>query len=472
MTSHTLSTGGIDSQLRATFLYDGAGNRVQQIDYTGSTPVTTTYTNDIVGLAQVLVAADGVTEVYNLWGLRLLAQDDGETVRLPLTDGLGSVRVEMVGNGIESATTYDPYGNLLAHTGTSGTTYGFTGEQHDVATGLLYLRARYYNPALRSFMGKDAWSGSRQRPQSMNGWSYAMANPINFTDPTGRIPDRCKQGMSDKVDYVRCVARELGVETDRGKLTRYKSTGSSGDTQFDNTMNSIADLGQGCYSGSIPYRAPGYLENIGFQYLEWAPWSWPVRSIGVEIVYDFATFERAHFSYSGWHLSDAIASSYSESVGIINGFRSWQDIEFDYSGDFVVLSLGGSVSVPFLKFGGISAGKSMFLGSPDSSVWGFSTWAAIGGGLDAIPPLDASVSKVTYTMDRMHRPYYRPDGTVDTASLRNDIIEGRHSPWQFSVPVLLEFFPYLFLGEDQHVWAKLDTIINTYSRAYEENHKP
>jgi RHS repeat-associated protein len=190
MTSHTLSTGGIDSQLRATFLYDGAGNRVQQIDYTGSTPVTTTYTNDIVGLAQVLVAADGATAVYNLWGLRLLAQDDGETVRLPLTDGLGSVRVEMVGGAIESATAYDPYGNLLAHTGTSGTTYGYTGEQHDEATGLLYLRARYYNPALRSFMGKDPWFGSPLWPQSMNGWSYVDNNPAGFRDPTGFIRER------------------------------------------------------------------------------------------------------------------------------------------------------------------------------------------------------------------------------------------------------------------------------------------
>lgn len=188
MTSHSLSDGGIDSQLRATFLYDGAGNRLQQTDYTGSMPVTISYTNDIVGLAQVLVADDGLTAVYNLWGLRLLAQDDGATLRLPLTDGLGSVRVEMVGDGVESATTYDPYGNLLARTGTSSTTYGFTGEQHDKSTGLLYLRARYYNPALRTFMGKDAWSGSRQRPQSMNGWSYVKNNPTRYVDPSGYVP--------------------------------------------------------------------------------------------------------------------------------------------------------------------------------------------------------------------------------------------------------------------------------------------
>jgi hypothetical protein len=37
----------------------------------------------------VLVADDGAIEIYNLWGLRLLAQDDGQTLRVPLTDDRG-----------------------------------------------------------------------------------------------------------------------------------------------------------------------------------------------------------------------------------------------------------------------------------------------------------------------------------------------------------------------------------------------
>ncbi|MCA9993977.1 MAG: hypothetical protein KDE29_23515, partial [Anaerolineales bacterium] len=60
--------------------------------------------------------------------------------RVLLADGLGSARVEMVGGVVETTTTYEPYGKLLAQTGSSGTTYGFTGEQEDAATGLVYLR--------------------------------------------------------------------------------------------------------------------------------------------------------------------------------------------------------------------------------------------------------------------------------------------------------------------------------------------
>lgn len=83
--------------LQAAYVYDGANDRLQQVDYTSGTPVTTTYTNDVVGLTQVLVADDGTSQVVNLFGLDLVKQDSGAEVRTLLGDGLGSVRLEMVG---------------------------------------------------------------------------------------------------------------------------------------------------------------------------------------------------------------------------------------------------------------------------------------------------------------------------------------------------------------------------------------
>ena len=40
-----------------------------------------------------------------------------------------------------------------------GTLYGFTGEQEDEGTGLLYLRARYYSHELKVFRSRDHNSG-------------------------------------------------------------------------------------------------------------------------------------------------------------------------------------------------------------------------------------------------------------------------------------------------------------------------
>jgi RHS repeat-associated protein len=173
---------------QADFDYDGMNNRLRQVDYTGATTTIITYTNDILGLSQVLVADDGTERVVNLFGHDLVHQDDGMETRTLLADGLGSVRLEMTDDEIETTTTYSPYGDTLAQNGTSGTEYGFTGEQRDNSTGLLYLRARYYNFGLRTFMGRDPWSGQPRLPQTMNGWSYANNNPVNLVDPNGENP--------------------------------------------------------------------------------------------------------------------------------------------------------------------------------------------------------------------------------------------------------------------------------------------
>ena len=52
-------------------------------------PVIITYTNDNVGLSQVLVADDGSTQTTNLFGLDLIQQDDGTEIRVLLADALG-----------------------------------------------------------------------------------------------------------------------------------------------------------------------------------------------------------------------------------------------------------------------------------------------------------------------------------------------------------------------------------------------
>ncbi len=49
---------------------------------------------------------------------------------------------------------YDPFGNTLSQSGVGTSVYGFTGEQVD-ATGLVYLRARYYALTQGRFTTRD-----------------------------------------------------------------------------------------------------------------------------------------------------------------------------------------------------------------------------------------------------------------------------------------------------------------------------
>lgn len=53
---------------------------------------------------------------------------------------------------------------------------------------MLYLRARYYNPADGRFQSRDTWGGNVTSPMSYNKWQYVYSNPANLTDPTGTNP--------------------------------------------------------------------------------------------------------------------------------------------------------------------------------------------------------------------------------------------------------------------------------------------
>jgi RHS repeat-associated protein len=183
----TFDSGGGHTPV-AEFFYDGDGNRLGQVDYTGATTTTITYTNDIIGLVQVLVADDGTEKIYNHFGLDLILQDDGATDLVLMADGLGSVRTEMMGASVETVSSYTPYGELLSRSGASGTDYGFTGELRDNSTGLLYLRARYYYPTLHSFMSVDPAAAEPVTPQSINVYDYSLNNPVKFIDPSGQTP--------------------------------------------------------------------------------------------------------------------------------------------------------------------------------------------------------------------------------------------------------------------------------------------
>jgi RHS repeat-associated protein len=143
----------------------------------------------------------------------------------------------LVSDTVEVVITYSPFGNLLAQTGSSGTVYRFTGEQYDRVAGLLYLRARFYNPALRVFLTRDPFLGSSWLPASQHPYTYGNSNPVNYTDPTGLcaefgddwcwniydlITHRCPQ-CRDSVDWLGRPLHELSFHRLSEILTQLKA---------------------------------------------------------------------------------------------------------------------------------------------------------------------------------------------------------------------------------------------------------
>ncbi|MEO8393876.1 MAG: RHS repeat-associated core domain-containing protein, partial [Chloroflexota bacterium] len=146
-----------------------------------------------------------------------------------LQDGLGSVRgvVDSSLNPLESR-LYEPYGVPFGTSGTSQTSYGFTGEMTDV-NALLYLRARYYAPSLGVFTGVDPL-------ETPNRYGYVSGNPINYTDPLGLqgptcIPfpeggEICIPSGEDLGNFLKALG---GILAGLGILSLTTATTSTGD---------------------------------------------------------------------------------------------------------------------------------------------------------------------------------------------------------------------------------------------------
>ena len=83
--------------------------------------------------------------------------------------------------------TYDPFGTMLTHTGTTKQPFTFLGEygvqQED--TSLYFIRARYYDAANGRFLSKDPFPVSLINPQTLNRYIYGGDSPINNYDFSG-----------------------------------------------------------------------------------------------------------------------------------------------------------------------------------------------------------------------------------------------------------------------------------------------
>ncbi len=105
-----------------------------------------------------------------------------------MRDALGSVRAEVSDQGaIAKAFRYAAYGEIVQPNANTPTLLGFAGELRD-PSGLIYLRARWYDAAIGRFVSKDRFGGTIGRPETLNGFNYAAGRPALLTDASGTDP--------------------------------------------------------------------------------------------------------------------------------------------------------------------------------------------------------------------------------------------------------------------------------------------
>ena len=84
---------------------------------------------------------------------------------------------------------YDAWGNLVEWTGSDTNPYQYAGDRFDADTGLIYLRARWYDTGVGRFISADAVNGRSTMPITWNRYLYVDGDPANLTDPSGNFAD-------------------------------------------------------------------------------------------------------------------------------------------------------------------------------------------------------------------------------------------------------------------------------------------
>ncbi len=173
-----------------TFRYDALGRRITKSKAGGE---NTFY---VPGLMERRETSAGVHYVYHIEGPDgTAAQVDYDvgtaatSIFYPLDDALGSVGQVIDQNGqVKESYGFDPFGQ---RTWTQVlyrekvTHEGFAGHEHDDALGLINMKGRMYDPAMKRFLTADSIISAPGFSQDWNLYSYAWNSPLNVTDPSG-----------------------------------------------------------------------------------------------------------------------------------------------------------------------------------------------------------------------------------------------------------------------------------------------
>ena len=173
--------------ITGSYVYDHQGRRIQKVE--GTNAYNYLYDGNNVYEAYVTSNWRNPSALYVQAGTdHPLARLAG-TVGAPTAvvsyyhqDGIGSVLATTTSNAsLTASQRFNAFGNTLTGSG-SINQYGYTGREPD-ASGLIYYRARYYDPNQIRFTQRDPL-GFRD---GFNRYSYVHNNPVNFNDPNGLI---------------------------------------------------------------------------------------------------------------------------------------------------------------------------------------------------------------------------------------------------------------------------------------------
>lgn len=168
---------GAKPAIEDAYSYNGYGMRMAE-----TVGGSTTFWAWDEALSLPLILTDGSRNyVYGPEGIAVEQIDNEGHVAYLHHDQQGSTRVITGASGAkEGAATYTAFGAVASSSGTATSPLGYDGQYTDADTGLIYLRARAYDPATAQFVSRDPLVAITREP-----YSYAADNPLNQSDWSG-----------------------------------------------------------------------------------------------------------------------------------------------------------------------------------------------------------------------------------------------------------------------------------------------
>jgi len=138
--------------------------------------------------------SNAIEKTYLFSNSQILVQYDGcmstGDKYFYLADRLGSVRqVIDVNADVNHLYPYGPFGKKLEDDDdeTVDVAYQFASYVWDNILKQNYLNARWYDPDIYRFTGRDPLHGDFNEPATLHAYLYCLNNPTNLTDPTGEF---------------------------------------------------------------------------------------------------------------------------------------------------------------------------------------------------------------------------------------------------------------------------------------------
>lgn len=161
--------------------YTYAGDGLRASKHTGTAPAQA-FTWDRTAATPLLLSDSTNDYIYGPDGapLEQLNTNTKQATYLH-TDAQQSVRVLTNSSGAVIGTaTYGPYGDTVSTADTKLSPLGYDGQYTDAESGLIYLRARYYDPTTGQFLTRDPAEQLTGQP-----YQYADGDPLDLADPLG-----------------------------------------------------------------------------------------------------------------------------------------------------------------------------------------------------------------------------------------------------------------------------------------------